>query len=354
MPAREVDLRSDTVTHPTAAMREAMYRAEIGDDVYGEDPTVSRLEELSADLLGKEAAVFLLSGTMGNLVGVLAQAGRGDEIIVGEHCHIVLAESAAVAAFGGVQLRTVPTQRGRMNPADVAALIRPRNDVHHPPSALLCLENTHNRQGGAALTPTDTRAVANVAHEHGLRVHLDGARLFNAAVALGVPARDLAADVDSVTFCLSKGLSCAVGSLLCGSAEYIQQARRIRKMAGGSMRQSGVVAAAGIVALEQMIDRLAEDHDNAKRLAVGLANTPGVSIDPNEVETNLVFADVEPAYLSGQEFLAGLADQGVKASGPGGQRVRLVLHAGITADDIDFALAAVGRVMAAARQPVAV
>ncbi len=353
MPERVVDLRSDTVTLPSPAMREAMYRAELGDDMYGEDPTVNRLEELTAELLGKEAAVLLLSGTMGNLIGVLAQTQRGDEVILGDAAHIGLAESAGSAVIGGIQLCPLPTYRGCFDLADIAAAIRPLGDVHQPPSTLLCLENTHNRDGGAPVTAADTRAMAQVAHEHGLRVHLDGARLFNAAVALDVPAADLVADVDSVTFCLSKGLGCPMGSLLAGDADYIARARRYRKMVGGALRQSGVIAAAGIVALEQMIDRLAEDHENARRLAHGLAPIPGLSIDPDEVESNLVFADVDPERTSGREIMERAAAEGVKFGGKG-DRIRLVPHYGITADDIDYAVAAIERVMADARVPAAV
>ncbi|MAG36793.1 MAG: low specificity L-threonine aldolase [Dehalococcoidia bacterium] len=353
MPERVVDLRSDTLTQPSPAMREAMYRAELGDDMYGEDPTVNRLEEMTAELLGKEAAVLLLSGTMGNLVGLLAQTRRGDEVILGDAAHVVLAESAGSAVIGGLQLRPVPTNHGRFDLADIVAAIRPLGDVHQPPSTLLCLENTHNRDGGVPVTPADTRAMARVAHEHGLRVHLDGARLFNAAVALDVPAADLVADVDSVTFCLSKGLSCPMGSLLAGDADYITQARRYRKMVGGALRQSGVIAAAGIIALEQMIHRLAEDHEHAQRLAQGLANIPGLAIDPDDVESNLVFVDVDPAWMSGREIMERSATEGVKFGGKG-DRIRLVLHYGITSDDVDYALAAIERVMADVRVPAAV
>lgn len=343
--ARIVDLRSDTVTLPTPAMREAMYRAELGDDVYGEDPTVNRLEEMAASILGKEAAVFLLSGTMGNLVGVLSQTQHGEEIIVGEHSHVFLNEAGGCAALGGVQLRTIPTQRGRLSPADVEAAIRAEN-IHYPRSSLVCLENTHNRDGGAVVSVADTEAVCEVAHRHGLRVHVDGARLFNATVYLGVLARNLVASADSVTFCLSKGLSCPAGSLLAGSRDYIRRARRVRKMVGGGLRQAGVLAAAGIVALEEMVDRLAEDHGNARRLATGLAEIRGLSIDPDAVQTNIVMLDVADTRLGAPDFLQGLREHGVLAGSPGGRRVRMVTHYGVTAADVDHAVAAATRVMA--------
>jgi threonine aldolase len=334
-----IDLRSDTVTQPTPAMREAIYRAELGDDVYGEDPTVNRLEELAAARLGKEAALFLLSGTMGNLVGLLAQTRRGDEAIVGEHSHIFLNEAGGAATLGGVQLFPIPTSRGAMDPARVEASIRADN-VHYPRTALVCLENTANRDGGAVVSIENTNAVAAVAHRHGLRLHLDGARLFNAAVALGVPASDVVGQVDSVTFCLSKGLGCPVGSILAGSAPYIKEARRWRKMVGGSLRQSGIVAATGIVALEEMVDRLAEDHRNARRLAEGLAQLPGLAVDPQAVETNIIFLDVADPRIDPRRFVAGMAERGVKIGSPYGTRIRLVTHYQFRAEDVETVLRA--------------
>lgn len=344
---RPVDLRSDTVTLPTPTMREAMFRAELGDDVYGEDPTVNRLEEMAAHQLGMEAALFLLSGTMGNLVGVLAQTQRGDEIIVGEHSHVFLNEAGGCAALGALQLRPVPTQRGRLDPAAVAAAIRPDN-VHYPRSSLVSIENTHNRDGGAVVSLADTESVCRVAHEHGLRVHIDGARLFNAAVYLGVPASAVVGAADSVTFCLSKGLSCPAGSLLAGKRDYIQRARRVRKMVGGALRQSGVLAAAGIVALEQMIDRLAEDHEHARALASGLADVPGLALDPGAVQTNIVMVDVVDSERDSATFLARLREQGVLAGSPGGRRVRMVTHYGVTQDDVAYAVTAAARAMSPA------
>jgi threonine aldolase len=334
-----IDLRSDTVTQPTPAMREAMYRAEVGDDVYGEDPTVNRLEAMAAERLGKEAALFLLSGTMGNLVGVLAQTRRGDEAIVGEHSHVFLNEAGGAATLGGVQLFPIPTRRGAMDPARVAASVRADN-VHYPRTSLVCLENTANRDGGAVVSVEDTNAVADVAHRNGLRLHLDGARLFNAAVALGVPASTVVAQVDSVTFCLSKGLGCPMGSILAGEAAYIKEARRWRKMVGGSLRQTGVVAATGVVALNEMVDRLVEDHQNARRLAEGLARLPGLSVDPAEVETNILFLDVVDPKIDPQRFVAGMAERGVKIGSPYGTRIRVVTHYQFRAEDVDTVLRA--------------
>ncbi|MGH2351596.1 MAG: low-specificity L-threonine aldolase [Chloroflexota bacterium] len=339
MPERMIDLRSDTVTHPTPAMREAMYHAEVGDDVYGEDPTVNRLEAMAAERLGKKAALLLLSGTMGNLVGILAQTRRGDEAIVGEHSHIFLNEAGGAAALGGVQLFPVPSQRGVLDPVTVEASIRAEN-VHYPRTALVCLENTHNRDGGAAVPVAAMDAVAEVARRRGIRLHIDGARLFNAAVALGLPAGRLVQGADSVTFCLSKGLGCPMGSILAGSADYIKEARRWRKMVGGSLRQSGIVAATGIVALEQMVDRLAEDHRNARRLAEGLAQFPGLSVDPEAVDTNIIMVHVADQRIDPQGFVAGMAERGVKIGSPYGPRIRIVTHYQFGAGDIDDVLRA--------------
>lgn len=351
MSAQLIDLRSDTVTHPTSAMREAMAQAEVGDDGHGEDPTVERLEQMAAERLGKDAAVLVVSGTMGNLVGVLAQTNPGDNVIVGDHCHPSLSESAGISVYGRVTPVGIPTDKGRMRPTDVRSAIRGAANDGGGRTTLLCLENTHNKQNGTPLAPEDVSSVSEVAHEHGLRVHVDGARLFNAAVALGVPARKLVADVDSVSFCLSKGLSCPVGSLLCGDRSFVERARVVRKLVGGTMRQSGVIAAAGIVALEQMIDRLSEDHENAQRLAKGLEDLPGMCINPAEMPTNLVFVDLDPTMISGDAFSRSLEIEGVLVGG--GQRPRLVTHYGITQDEIDFAIAAIRRVTEEAQSSAA-
>jgi len=341
---RVIDLRSDTVTLPTPEMRRAMAEAEVGDDVYGEDPTVNALERRAAELMGKEAALFVASGTMANLTALLTHCQRGDEAIVGSQAHILHYEVAGAAGLGGIQLRTAHNDaRGRLNPDEVAELIRDARDVHEPRTALVCLENTHNRCGGAALSAQDTDAVAEVAHAAGCAVHIDGARIFNAAIARGTSARELVRSADSVGFCLSKGLAAPVGSLLCGNAEFIARARKVRKMLGGGMRQAGVLAAAGLVALDTMIDRLTEDHRTAKRLATGLARISGIEIDPAAVETNIVIFSVRGGDVPA--MLQRLKTLGVLAGSPGPGRVRMVTHWGITEADIDEALARVEHVM---------
>ncbi len=343
-----IDLRSDTVTLPTPAMREAMYRAEVGDDVYGEDPTANRLEAIAAERLGKEAALFVVSGTMANLVALLTHCGRGDEIILGDRSHTFLFEAGGSASLGGIHHYAVPNQPdGTLRLDDVAAAVRPDNE-HHPRSRLLCLENTHNRCGGAVLSVAYIDAACELAHRHGLRVHIDGARIFNAAVALGVPVGDLVRQADSVAFCLSKGLSAPVGSLLCGSAAFIREARRWRKAVGGGMRQCGVIAAAGIVALEQMVDRLAEDHAHARRFAEGIADLPGIEIDPGQVETDIVIFGVDPERVTAPQLVQALRARGVLMGAIGRSQIRAVTHYGIDDADVDAAIAAVRAAMEAA------
>jgi threonine aldolase len=343
---RMIDLRSDTVTLPSPAMREAMYHADLGDDVFGEDPTVNRLQEMAAQKMGKEAALFVASGTMGNLVSVLTHCLRGDGVILGDQSHILLNEAAGSAALGGAYLRAVPNRpNGTIELAQIERVV-PVEDIHHPRMKLVCLENTHNYCNGSALDAGYTAQVAELAHRHGLQLHLDGARIFNAAIALGVPARELAAPADSVMFCLSKGLSCPVGSLVCGSVDFIERARRTRKMVGGGMRQAGVLAAAGIVALEQMIDRLQEDHDNARILVKGIAEIPGLSPDPQPVQTNIVFFDYREQGMTAEQFVQALEEAGVRmlALGPG--RLRAVTHYGIARSDVEEALRTMRRVAA--------
>ena len=318
-----IDLRSDTVTKPTDEMRRAMADAEVGDDVFGEDPSINELQERSAALLGKEAGLLTSSGTMSNLIATLAWSNKGDEIIMGDQAHMFWNESAGQAALAGVQTRLVPNDsQGRINPDDVAAAIRPPGNLHFPRTSMVCLENTHNRCSGQVLTPEDTKAVCGVAHEAGVPVHLDGARIFNASVALEVPPVELTRDVDDLSFCLSKSLSCPVGSVLVGSQEFIDNAKRWRKMLGGGMRQAGVLAAAGLVALDTMIDRLAEDHQNARRLAQGLANIEGLSVDPESIQSNIVFFDVDEELGTAADLIAALKNQGVLVSYPGKQSIR--------------------------------
>ena len=333
-----IDLRSDTITKPTPAMREAMARAEVGDDVLGEDPTVNRLEAMAAERLGKEAALFVASGTMGNLVCLLSHCGRGDEMIVGDQAHTYVYEQGGSAALGGIHPRPLPNQPdGTIRLEDIEAAIRADN-IHFPRTRLICLENTHNRCGGAVLTPEYMRAVGELARRHGLAVHLDGARIFNAAVALGVDVKVLAADADSVTFCLSKGLGAPIGSLVCGNAEFIAKARRARKVVGGGWRQAGVIAAAGIVALEQMVDRLAEDHANAKRLAEGLAVLPGIVLDPARVQTNIVIFELDRDDMTPEALAERLKERGVLLFAIGGRRLRAVTNYHVTAADVERAL----------------
>ncbi|MEE9366163.1 MAG: GntG family PLP-dependent aldolase [Dehalococcoidales bacterium] len=337
-----IDLRSDTVTLPTDEMRRAMYEAEVGDDVWREDPTVNRLEGLAAEVMGKEAALFTASGTMSNLLGVLASTRPGDEIIVGSEAHILWYEVGGASVLGGVVIRTVPNDEdGRLGPADVEKAIRSVN-IHFPASTLLCLENTHNRCGGAILTREYTEEISGLAHKHGLQVHLDGARIFNAAVALGLPARELTAPADTVSFCLSKALSAPVGSLVCGTKEAVERARKWRKMLGGGMRQAGVIAAAGIVAIEKMVDRLAEDHANARRLAGGLAQIPGFSVRPEKVVTNIVNFEY-PEKVS--DFVIKIGEKGVKFLSRGGRSVRAVTNRMVSAEDIDEALERMARMV---------
>ena len=342
---RIVDLRSDTVTLPSPAMREAIATAELGDDVFGEDPTVNRLEAMAAERLGKEAAMLVMSGTMANLVSVLTHCGRGDEIIVGDKAHIFLDEAGGCSALGGVHSHQVPNQPdGTLALADIEAAVR-EDDIHFPRSRLICLENTHNMCGGVCLTPEYMRQVRRLADQYGLMIHLDGARIFNAAVALGVDVTELVRDADSVSFCLSKGLAAPIGSLICGSRDFIKAARRVRKVVGGGTRQAGIIAAAGIVALEQMVDRLAEDHANARLLADGLANMPGITLDPTRVQTNLVFFEVAGTSWTAAEFCERLAALGVLMLPLGRYTVRAVTHYGIERADVEHALYIVAQLL---------
>ncbi len=324
---KTIDLRSDTVTQPTPAMRQAMAQAAVGDDVYGEDPTINRLQEMAADLLGKEAGLFVASGTMGNLTAILAHCNRGDEVILGNKAHTFLFEAGGISALGGVHSCQIPNQAdGTLLLEDIQAAIRP-DDPHDPITRLVTLENTQNRCGGVALSASYTRQVGELAHRNGLALHLDGARLFNAAVALGVPARQLAEPADSVTICLSKGLCAPVGSVLCGSRDFIRRAHRVRKQLGGGMRQAGVLAAAGIVALETMVDRLAEDHARARRLAQCLAENPRIILEPDTPRTNMVFISLaENVPLTAEQVAERLSELGIKVGVVAARRFRLVTH----------------------------
>jgi threonine aldolase len=342
-----VDLRSDTVTRPTPEMRQAMANAEVGDDVYGDDPTVNRLQEMGAGLMGKEAALFVPSGTMGNLAAILSHCGRGDEVIIGDKNHSFVFEAGGLSAVGGVHSHQVPNQPdGSLRLEDVEAAIRP-DDAHFPVSRLVCLENTHNRCGGTVQSVEYTREVADLAHRHKLRVHLDGARIFNAAAALRVEALALAEPADSVTFCLSKGLCAPVGSVLCGSRDFIHSAHRARKMLGGGMRQAGVLAAAGLVALTRMVSRLEEDHFRAQRLAEGLANIPGLQLDAGKPATNMVFFNLGPEITqSAEELRHVLLEAGILVGASSTRRFRFVTHYWIDDDAVDRTVAAMASAVA--------
>ena len=340
-----VDLRSDTFTMPSEGMRRAMAAAELGDDVWGEDPTAIRLQEVAAERLGKEAALFISSGTMGNLLGILVNARSGQEIIADADSHTFLSEVGGAAALAGVQIMPVKTEAGVMSPGQVAAAVRVE-DVHHPRSAAITFEDTHNYHGGVAWPLADLRAAADEAHRHGLAVHLDGARLFNAAVATGVDAREIASCCDTVTFCLSKGLGAPVGSLFLGPAEKVAESVRWRKMLGGGMREIGMLAAAGLYALDHMVDRLADDHANARTLAEGLAEMDGVRIDLARVQTNLVIFEL--AKLDPAAFVAECESRGVKCATISRTQVRFVTHYGIEPADVQQALKVCSEVLNAA------
>jgi len=321
---------------PTPEMRRAMAEAPLGDDVFGDDPMVNQLEEVAAARLGKEAAVFVPSGTMGNVIGVAVNTRPGQEMIADAEAHVFLFEGAGAATISGVQIRPVSTEAGVMTTAQIEAAIRPSDDFHQPVTAAITFENTHNRHGGVVWPLEDLRAASNAARARGLRVHLDGARIFNASVASGTDVAQIAACGDTVTFCLSKGLGCPAGSVFCGTADDVEQARRWRKRLGGGMRQAGVLAATGLIALEAMVDRLAEDHSNARTLAEGLAELPGVRCDLARVQTNLVYFDLE--RMTAAEFEERCRRRGLLGEATGKHRVRLVTHYGITAGDIQSAL----------------
>jgi threonine aldolase len=340
-----IDLRSDTVTLPTEAMRRAMAAAELGDDVFGEDPTVVRLETMAAEISGKEAGLLVPSGTMANLVSLLTHCGRGEEVILGDQAHIFFYEQGGSAAVGGLHPRTVPNlPDGTLDLGAVRNAIR-SDDPHFPRTRLIAVENTHNRCSGAPLPPAYLTALSELAAEHSLKVHMDGARIFNAATALNVPVRSLAQSVDSLSFCLSKGLSAPVGSLICGTRVFISEARRYRKLVGGGMRQAGIIAAAGIVALEEMTGRLAEDHQNARRLAEGLSTMRRAKLQPDRFRTNIVYVDLDTGGASAAETVSRLADEGVYVLATGPRQFRAVTHYGITSDDIEQALKAFARVL---------
>jgi threonine aldolase len=337
-PALRLDFRSDTITQPTPAMRAAMATAPVGDDVFGEDPSVNEIQVEAARIFDKEAGLFVASGTQGNLLATLSLTRPGEEIIAEAGSHIANSEVGGAARLGGLTLRPLVGHKGRLQPDQVANTIRPAN-VHFARTTLLAIENTHNSSGGTVLRPEEIAALAAVARAGGLKVHVDGARVFNAAIALGVAPAVLARDADTLTFCLSKGLSAPVGSVLVGSQAVIDEARRYRKMVGGGMRQAGVLAAAGLIALRSGVDRLADDHRRARRLAEGLAAIPGISIDLETVQTNIVRFDVGGLGYTTAAFAQALQPSGLRVSGgagPGG--VRMVTHRQIDDGSVDHAL----------------
>jgi len=341
MPSKEIiDLRSDTVTLPTAEMLDAIRHAELGDDVFGEDPTVNRLEKLASERMGKEAALLVTSGTHANLISLMNNAKPGELVILEAQSHIYWYEVGGVSLIAGLLPWPVESRLGALDPEDVEAAIRPPN-IHFPKPSLICLENTHNRHGGTIIKPDQIKTVSEVAQTYGLKLYLDGARIFNAAVALRVDVKEFTKHVDNLMFCLSKSLCCPIGSLLVGTSEFIEKSRKLRKVLGGGMRQAGIIAAPGIVALERMIDRLEEDHRNAKRLAEGIAKIEGVQIDLSCVQTNMVCFDVSGLGVSDDSILSKLKQKGILALMVAKNKVRMVTHKGIEKEHVEKAIAAI-------------
>lgn len=346
MPGAFVDLRSDTFTLPTAAMYAALSDSPLGDDVYSEDETVKRLEKMAADATGKPAALLVTSGTQGNLAALMALCQRGDEVLLGAGSDLYNFETGSISAIGGLYPRPLDDSCGWIVPEAIRAAVRPR-DVHFGTTRVLVVENSHARSGGTPVPMSVLRAIVGAARDKGLMLHMDGARLFNAAVALKVDAAEIAAEFDTVTFCLSKGLGAPIGAMVCGSTELIDRARTIRKMLGGGMRQAGWIAAPGLVAIEGR-DRLAEDHRRARRLAEGLAGFEGIAVDPGKVLTNMVVVRVRPPFKGPGELQAALRAEGVRCFGLGSDAVRLVTHVGIDDADVERAIEAFKRATATA------
>lgn len=328
-----LDLRSDTVTQPTTAMREAMYRAAVGDDVYGDDPTMKELEQYTAELLGKENALFVPSGTFGNQLSLFTHCQRGDEVILGDDCHIVAHEVGAASVIAGVQLRTLAGSKGQLDPAEISAKIRTEN-IHYPATGLICLENAHSN--GLVIPRENMAAIYGIAREHGIPVHLDGARIFNAAVHLKVDVKEITRYCDSVMVCLSKGLCAPVGSLVAGSNSFIEKARKCRKLMGGGMRQAGFLAAAGLVALREMRDRLAEDHDNARLLGQELAKLPGIRVFSEDIQINMVFFDMCETGIDAKKVVEHFGAKGIKIHPPENGIMRFVTNFWLKSEDIPY------------------
>jgi len=333
-----IDLRSDTVTLPTKEMREAISNAELGDDVFQEDPTINNLEKLAAKKFNKEAAIFLPSGTMANLVAVLTHCNRGDEVILGDQSHTFLYEAGGISSFGGVHSRQLKNHNdGTISLNDIKNAIR-KKDVHFPPSRLICLENTHNRCFGMPLEINYTNAVVDIAKNNNMSVHVDGARIFNAAVATGSTVADLTKNVDTVSFCLSKGLSAPSGSLLCGDKNFIHRARFNRKALGGGMRQAGILAAAGIVAIDIMSEKIIEDHLNAKALAGGIAKIDGIIIETEKINTNIIYFKLDHPKVNSELLLENMGKKNIRFFELGPNWFRLVTHSGISKENIDYVI----------------
>ena len=343
---RTVDLRSDTTTLPSDEMRQAIAGSELGDDVFQDDPTINRLQDLAAQRMGKEAALLVPSGTMANLVSILTHCGRGAEVILGNRAHTYKYEKGGISAYGSIHSTQIPNlDDGTMQLEDIRDAIRGVDD-HFPETKLIGLENTHNVCGGSPLSVAYTKEVADLARSHNIKLHIDGARIFNAAVALGVEVHELVEDADSMSFCMSKGLAAPVGSVICGSKDFINQTRGIRKGLGGGMRQAGIIAAAGIVALETMVDRLQEDHTNAQLLAEGIADLPGIVLNPESIKTNIIYFDMDDNAVESADFLAALSTKGIKFFDTGPRRFRMVTHYGIMAEDILYTIDAFKQTLA--------
>jgi threonine aldolase len=338
-----IDLRSDTVTLPTREMLDSIKHAKLGDDVFNEDPTVNELEKMAAEKISKEAALLVTSGTQANLISLMSNTKRGDLVILESESHIYWYERGGVSSIAGLLPWTLPSQIGALDPMDIEAAIRPKN-IHFPEPALICIENTHNRHGGTIIKPYQIKAIGEVADKHGLKLYMDGARIFNAAIALKTDVKELARDVDNLMFCLSKGLCCPVGSLLVGTAEFIEKARKVRKVLGGGMRQAGIIAAPGIIALESMVDRLSEDHRNARLLAEGIHKNEKLEIDLSRVQTNIVCFDISGLGITIDLFISKLRKKGILALAMNKDNVRMVTHNGIEREHVEKTIEAINDV----------
>ena len=339
-----VDLRSDTLTLPTKEMLESIRNAQLGDDVYGEDQTVNKLEEMAAERMGKEAALLVASGTMANLVSLMCNAERGELVILESESHIYWYEVGGVSAIAGLLPWPVKSRFGAYDPEDLESAIRPKN-IHFPEPVLICVEDTHNRHGGTIVTPKQLTKIRQVAEAHGLHVYMDGARLFDASVALKTDVKEFTRHVDNLMFCLSKGLSCPVGSVIVGTQDFVDKARKVRKLLGGGMRQAGIIAAPGIIALEKMVDRLKEDHLNARFLAESVAKIDGLKVDLDRVQTNMVFLGIEELGITDGEFVSALKEKGVLVGAIAKNKIRMVMHRGVERKHVDKVLDAIQNVV---------